>query len=413
MADIINKKIKCNEGEAMIDLKMLPASYGDCFLLTIKDKEKNINILIDGGLAQTYDLYLKQLLSELGKKGEKLDIVINTHIDSDHIKGLISFLKENNKDKFIEIGDLWFNGLEQITSSYPDSESKATSEDEKIIDNIIRKGYEDEFQQTEKISSKEGCSLSGLIECGGYNHNKVSEGKAITDVLDKIKVAENVSIKIIAPTKVELTRLESKWFDELESKNFYFTMPKDEKLANSFEFLVSRLKTYYLAFKSKVSSAGDIDLYLSELDNEDTSVVNGSSIAFVLEVYDKKFLFLGDAIVKNREKCKIIQNLIDEYGENLEFELIKLPHHGSNCNITKDFINLTSAKEYIISTNSLRYGHPDLDVIANLIIKKHEKKLIFNYKIKQAILVDHEEWKNKYKYEVVVGTGNQIIERIY
>jgi len=397
----------------MIDLKILPASYGDCFLLTIKDKEKNINILIDGGLAQTYDRYLKQLLRELGKKGEKLDIVINTHIDSDHIKGLISFLKDNNKDKFIEIGDFWFNGLEQIISNYPNTESKSDIKDEKIIDNIIRKGYEDEFQQTEEISLKEGVSLSGLIEYGGYNHNKVSGGKAIIDVLDNVKVSENVSIKIIAPNKDDLIRLEAKWFDELESKNFYFTTPKSEKLMTSFEFLVSRLKTYYDSFKSKVSSAEDIGLYLSELDKEDTSMVNGSSVAFVLEVYDKKFLFLGDAIVKDREKCKIIQNLIDEYGDNLEFELIKLPHHGSNCNITKDFINLTNAKEYIISTNSGRHGHPDLDVIANLITKKNKKTFIFNYKVKQATLVDKEKWKTKYKYEVIVGNGNEIIERRY
>lgn len=397
----------------MINLRILPASHGDCFLLTIKDKEKNINILIDGGLAQTYDRYLKQLLRELGEKGEKLDIVINTHIDSDHTKGLISFLKDNNKDKFIEIGDFWFNGLEQIISNYPDIKSKSDSKDEKIIDNIIRKGYEDEFQQTEEISSKEGVSLSGLIEYGGYNHNKVSDGKAIIDILDNVKVSENVSIKIIAPNKDDLTRLETKWFDELESKNFYFTVPKGEKLVTSFEFLISRLKVYYESFKSKISSAEDIGLYLSELDKEDTSVVNGSSIAFVLEVYDKKFLFLGDAIVKDSEKCKIIQNLIDEYGDNLEFELIKLPHHGSNCNITKDFINLTSAKEYIISTNSRRHGHPDLDVVANVITKEHEKKLIFNYKIKQVTLVDKEKWKTKYKYEVIVGNGNEIIERRY
>lgn len=397
----------------MINLKILPASYGDCFLLTIKDKKENINILIDGGLSSTYKNYLKKLLKELGDKGEKLNLVINTHIDSDHIKGLISFLKENNKDKFIEIEDFWFNGLEQIISNYPIMGSELHDEDKKIIEDILRKGYEDEFKQEKEISSKEGVSLSGLIEYGGYNHNKVNGNKAITDTLGEVGLSENISIKVLAPNKQDLEKLQKKWFDELNSKNFYFTIPKSEKLVTSFEFLISRLKNYYEPFKNKISSDEDINLYLSELEAEDTSVVNGSSIAFVLEVYDKKFLFLGDAIIKDSEKCKIIQNLVNEYGDNLEFEMIKLPHHGSSCNITKDFINLINAKEYIVSTSSERYGHPDLDVLANLIIKKYKKTFVFNYKINQATLINNENWKSKYGYKVIEGSGSEIIERSY
>lgn len=397
----------------MVNLKIFPASYGDCFLLAIKEGKKNINILIDGGLTQTYDSYLKKYLIELGEKGEKLNLVINTHIDSDHIKGLISFLKDNNNNKIIEIEDFWFNGLEQIILNYPTVKCDSDDEDERIIDNIIKKGYEDEFQQTEEISSKEGISLSGLIEYGKYNHNKASDSKSITDSLDKIKISENVSIKVIAPSETDLKNLENKWFEELESKDFYFTIPKNEKLISSFEFLISRLKTYYDSFKSKISSNNDIALYLSELDKEDTSIVNGSSIAFVLEAYDKKFLFLGDAIIRNNDNCKIIKNLKNEYGDNLDFEFIKLPHHGSNCNITKDFIKLINSKEYIISTNSDKYGHPDLDVLANLIIKKYEKTFVFNYKIDQTLFVENITWKKKYKYNVVIGNGDKIIERSY
>lgn len=397
----------------MINLKIFPASYGDCFLLAIKESEKNINILIDGGFTQTYDSYLKHHLIKLSEKGEKLNLVINTHIDSDHIKGLISFLKDNNNNKFIEIEDFWFNGLEQIILNYPNIKYNLNSKDERILDNIIRKGYEDDFQQTEEISLKEGISLSGLLEYGKYNHNKVSDHKSITDSLDKIKISENVAIKVIAPSQTDLKNLENKWFEELESKDFHFTIPKNEKLINSFEFLISRLKTYYSSFKNKISSCDDIDLYLSELDKEDVSIVNGSSIAFVLEAYDKKLLFLGDAIIRNINKCKIIKNLKNEYGDNLDFELVKLPHHGSNYNITKDFINLVSSKEYIISTNSDKYGHPDLDVLANLIVKKCEKTLVFNYKIKQAFFVDNITWKKKYKYDVVTVGENEIIERRY
>lgn len=43
----------------MINLKILPAQYGDCFLLSIKDDDRTFNILIDGGLGITYEKFLK------------------------------------------------------------------------------------------------------------------------------------------------------------------------------------------------------------------------------------------------------------------------------------------------------------------------------------------------------------------
>ncbi|MGL5125525.1 MAG: hypothetical protein ACRC6U_05990, partial [Fusobacteriaceae bacterium] len=118
-------------------------------------------------------------------------------------------------------------------------------------------------------------------------------------------------------------------------------------------------------------------------------------------------------IIKNSDMCKIIQNLIKEYKNNLNFELIKLPHHGSNYNITKDFINLVNCKEYLISTNSNKHNHPDLDVLANLIIKQDEKTFVFNYNINQASLINNDLWKTKYKYKLIIGNGTQIIERSY
>ena len=38
----------------MLSIKLFPAEYGDCILLSI-GKENQYNILIDGGLSKTYD----------------------------------------------------------------------------------------------------------------------------------------------------------------------------------------------------------------------------------------------------------------------------------------------------------------------------------------------------------------------
>ena len=406
--------LKRGKGMEKIKLKIFPAFYGDCFLISIQEEEKVINILIDGGLSKTYEDYLKPILTEIAKKGEELTLLICTHVDSDHIRGLISFLVDNNKDRYINIKEIWFNGFEQIINSNINSDNNIVESDDILIDEIIKKGYKDEFIETTNISVKEGISLSSLIECGKYNHNIISNKKAIVDSLDKVKISKNVSIKIINPNTDILNRLEKEWQSEMNKKNFYFSIPKNLKLISSFEFLMSRLKDYYSKETNKISSRDSVEDYLSDLKLEDHSVVNESSISFVLEAYNKKFLFLGDAIIRDKDKCNIIDNIINEYSDSIEFEVIKLPHHGSNGNISKDFINIFKAKEYIFSTNSEKFNHPDMDVIANLIIEKMPKIFVFNYPVKKIQIIDREDWKSHYNYQIVVRENEKVyLERCF
>ena len=397
-----------------IKIKVFPAFYGDCFLITIQEEEKVINILIDGGLSKTYEDYLKPILTKIAEKGEELTLLICTHIDSDHIRGLISFLLDNNTKKYINIKEIWFNGFEQIINSETNLSGNIKNSDKNIIDDIIKKGYEDEFIEMTNISIKEGISLSSLIEYGKYNHNTITNKKAIVDSLEKIEISKNISIKIINPNTDILNKLEKEWQSEMNKKNFYFSISKNLKLVSSFEFLISRLKDYYTKETNKISSKDSIEDYLTDLKSEDYSIVNESSISFVLEAYNKKFLFLGDAIIRDKDKCNIINNIINEYGDSVEFEVIKLPHHGSNCNISKDFINIFKAKEYIFSTNSEKFEHPDMDVIANLILEKTPKIFVFNYPIKKIQIIDREDWKSYYNYQIVARENEKnYLERCF
>lgn len=101
-------------------------------------------------------------------------------------------------------------------------------------------------------------------------------------------------------------------------------------------------------------------------------------------------------------------------GFKYRFSAIKLPHHGSRYNITHDFINRYSADEYYCLTNSVKYGHPDLEVLATILCKDSKfKKLIFNYPIDKAYFLNKKEWKQKYNYEVIIGDGKTMVERMF
>ena len=79
----------------MLHIKLFPAEYGDCIILSI-GKESQYNILIDGGLSKTYHKYIKAEIQHIKELGQKIGLMVCTHMDNDHICGLIQVLKGTN-----------------------------------------------------------------------------------------------------------------------------------------------------------------------------------------------------------------------------------------------------------------------------------------------------------------------------
>jgi glyoxylase-like metal-dependent hydrolase (beta-lactamase superfamily II) len=75
----------------MLKIKMYPAGNGDAFLVS----GAGANVLVDGGYASTFDRHIAADLQALGLRGERLNLLIATHIDADHISGLIALLAAN------------------------------------------------------------------------------------------------------------------------------------------------------------------------------------------------------------------------------------------------------------------------------------------------------------------------------
>lgn len=83
-----------------MEFKLLQANNGDAIHLRTKDeKERFYNILIDGGTGETYSYKnkkgksepgeLKQLIEYIKSQNEFIDLLILTHVDDDHIGGIL------------------------------------------------------------------------------------------------------------------------------------------------------------------------------------------------------------------------------------------------------------------------------------------------------------------------------------
>jgi metal-dependent hydrolase (beta-lactamase superfamily II) len=76
-----------------MEVKILKAGSGDSILI----QHKKTNILIDGGNDSKY------LISEIDNiytNKEIIDLLIITHHDDDHIKGIIDLLNHINENKY-------------------------------------------------------------------------------------------------------------------------------------------------------------------------------------------------------------------------------------------------------------------------------------------------------------------------
>ena len=91
-----------------IRVEVLPARLGDCLLVEcLRPGRRPWRMLVDGGPPDTWPL-LQARLERLPKTDPTIDVAVVTHIDSDHIGGMIPFLASDFARA--QVRDVWFNG---------------------------------------------------------------------------------------------------------------------------------------------------------------------------------------------------------------------------------------------------------------------------------------------------------------
>ena len=72
-------------------LKVFFAGDGDCLLLTSGDGH---HVLIDGGRRGSFERQTRPLLRDMAASDTAIDLVVVSHIDADHVSGIISLLED-------------------------------------------------------------------------------------------------------------------------------------------------------------------------------------------------------------------------------------------------------------------------------------------------------------------------------
>ena len=145
-----------------LHIYFVDVGQGDCTLIVTP---KGKNILIDGGGSETYDVGKNTLLPYLLDRGiTKLDYVMISHFDSDHVKSILTILEEIKVEKVI------------ICKQYEDSENY--TEFLKIIQE--RKIFVKQVQKGDRINIEKDISFdilfpisAELISENSINNNSI------------------------------------------------------------------------------------------------------------------------------------------------------------------------------------------------------------------------------------------------
>jgi ribonuclease BN (tRNA processing enzyme) len=359
----------------LLKLIVVQAEFGDCFLLQSSDGSNLISILIDGGPSHTYEKNLKPTLDTVLAR-KNLDLVMLSHIDNDHVVGLLDLFeaikrkKESGASKVLKVSGLWHNSFSHLIRS--------NSNANRLMRNLFSSNQffaiGNDNTELPALSALKGISegrdLTNLAQKLNIPINSQFGGDLIVTKEDKVIKLKNLKFHILGPTQKNLEKLRKIWDSWVRSHTQVGVTSKDYE----------------------------------DLQILDASITNLSSLMFMVESEEKKLLFTGDGLGRDVLEVLSEKKMLNSEGR-LHVDILKVPHHGSERNVSVQFFDTITADVYIISANG-RDDNPSFSTLKWIIEsgKKYHRKVTIvatnkTENIKKAIQVyDSKEFQYSFLF---------------
>jgi beta-lactamase superfamily II metal-dependent hydrolase len=340
-----------------IRIELLPARLGDCLLVEcLRDGRDPWRLLVDGGPTDTWPL-LQDRLARLAADGQVVDVAVVTHIDSDHVGGMVPLLRDPAARAMV--GDVWFNGEPHLPDEVRERVRSVT--------------------QGEAV----GAALTGSARQAAVPWNAAFDGGA-ADVGEPggfvaVPVPDGPAVTLLSPTTKRLTALGRRWRETLEEADAGDR--RDRELDTP-------------------SPLVDLLPLSARRTGSDGSTPNGSSIAILLEHRGASVLLAADAFASVLTKG--LTALAQHRGvDALAVDAVKVPHHGSRGNVSVAFVRAVPARHYLVSTNGDIFHHPDDEAVARIVTSAPRgATLWFNYRTPRTARWDDATLRAEHGYEV-------------
>jgi hypothetical protein len=323
----------------MLELQVVQAEFGDCLLVRYGTSTGNRSILVDGGPSGNYAAHLRGVLRDVAQAGLKLDLVVLSHIDNDHVKGLLDFFTELQDDA-ADPPAAARSGLPQVSELWHNTFSVSAGGAD--IAPRIREALATAGGGATRLRSLAG-TLMGVGEgdalgvaalaLGVPINARFDGGSVLLDDSPTVRMS-GLRIDVLGPSTKSLGRLREEWLT-------------------------------WLAEHGRGVAAGR-GLTAAAAIAADNTIPNLSSIVLLVRARGRSMLLTGDGRGDHIVDGMRERGLLPAEGGTFHVDLLKVPHHGSARNANEEFFATVTADRYVISANG-RYGNPDLPCLISIV----------------------------------------------
>ncbi|MGH2490154.1 MAG: ComEC/Rec2 family competence protein [Candidatus Limnocylindria bacterium] len=338
----------------MLRIEMLPAKQGDCLWIEYGAKTNPRRIVIDGGTSGSTKPLVDRVRA-LPHGERRLELLVVTHVDADHIAGVLKFLETPKLG--LSVREVWFNAYKHL------------------------------LEADETFGPAQGEKLSADIVAGKVPWNAAFKGRAVkvpdTGPLPVKKLDGGLELVVLGPTMQKLRILKPVWIQACKDAGIKPGKPRRRARPPGLE-----------AF-----GPINVDTLADAPFKEDPTEANGSSILLLLK-YDGAAVLLGadghPAVIEAG-----LKRLTSGNGR-VKLDAYKVAHHGSQNNVNRALLERLQCSRYLFSSNGAIYHHPNREAIARVLkygrTGNQPAQLIFNYGTKYNSMWDTPSLKRKWAY---------------
>lgn len=339
---------------------MLPAQQGDSLWIEYGTAAGPHRVLVDGGTPPTIEA-LKARIGQLDPDDRQFELLIVTHIDTDHIGGILRLL--DRPPAGLAFRDVWFNGWPQI---------------DPLTDSPVLGGSE-EMTAEAILGPIDGEILDRLLDLDvgdvAKAHNAGFDGAAAMVEAKKpmpsFELDGGLKVTLLGPTRTRLGKLRKEWVkvirDASRSEADIAAIVADGARRRGLEPLLGP-ETFDVRAEAETKFTSD------------RAPANGSSIVVLAEFEGTSALLTGDGFAPDIEGG-IRRLLADRGGTRLPVDVVKLAHHGSRNNTSRGLLDVLDCRRFLVSSSGAIFSHPDVEAISRVIVGAGPGvELAFNYR---------------------------------
>jgi metal-dependent hydrolase (beta-lactamase superfamily II) len=371
-------------------LTVFQSEKGDCLLLTGADGRR---MLVDGGMRASFAAHVAPALGQLREDGEFLDVVYVSHIDQDHISGVLQMMDD-------EVD--WRIHDYQVKNGNP-GRRKPDSPRPPRVKSIWHNSFHDQIEKNAG-EIEEMLAASAAILSGSGNPTvralASAENDLVTSIAEAIKLTLRVSpdqlgiklnlpargklmlvrpaaspaikvgsmrFHVIGPFSADLKKLREEWNQWLDENKSQLRTIRTQAGEDEARFGARELDEILLPKLAQAELLSDL-LPLDEIatasklgERGKVTTPNLASLMLFVEEKGRTLLLTGDGhhedILRGLRHIKKLKG-----AGGIHVNVLKVQHHGSEHNIDEAFCRTVTADHYVFCGNG-EHENPDLRVI--------------------------------------------------